>query len=162
MQYLDMESERLMTQKTLALLHQQRTDLQDQLIALSSGSGSGHARSGYHDAAGIEHDKNLLQSRLDQIGDLGGVKIIEPREEVDRIDVGNRVTVNYGEEDIETIYLLGPDDASYLKDLGTIASYESPLGKAIRGKKTGETAELRLSGGRSIDVRIVSIQAGEF
>ncbi len=70
---------------------------------------------------------------------LRHAKIIEaPRGEGDTIALGSRVTVREeGAEDVETYYIVGFAEAD--PRAGKISN-ESPLGKALLGKRAGEKA----------------------
>ena len=54
------------------------------------------------------------------------------------------------------------DDAVYRKDIGTITSTDSPLGRAILGRSMGETAEVRINQKNSFKVKILEVLPGEF
>ncbi len=70
----------------------------------------------------------------------------------------DRVTIEYVEDgDTETITLMTTlrEDA-----LNGIISKESPLGKAVMGRRVGETAAVRVDGGSSYTVKILKIEKG--
>lgn len=71
----------------------------------------------------------------------------------------DRVTLEYVEDgDTETITLMTTlrEDAVH-----GIISKESPLGKAVMGRRVGETARVHVSDGSSYTVRILKIEKGQ-
>jgi len=155
--------ERLMTQGTLNGLRVLETQLEEkirQMVAENSGQGSDP-----NDDAGAGHALDLARGSLQKIGDLAGVGIITPRKDTDVIDYGNKVILNFkcGSEDIEdTIHLLSADDVVYRKDLGMVTSADSPLEKAIFGKKAGDIVKISLGEGKTTIVTIKDILPGDF
>ena len=70
----------------------------------------------------------------------------------------DRVTIEYVEDgDTETITLMTTlrEDA-----LNGIISKESPLGKAVMGRRVGETATVRVDGETSYTVKLLKIEKG--
>lgn len=152
--------ERLMTSATLEDLRAKKADLERQIREMGAG-GSGHQRASLHDSAGVENQLNLARGTLLNIGDLSGAGVILPRNEVDSIGLGNRVRLQF-EDGEETVYLLGRDDAIYRKDLGVVTSEDSPLGKAILGKRVGESAMVQINPKKSFGVTIAEVLPGDF
>ncbi len=71
----------------------------------------------------------------------------------------DRVTIEYVEDgDTETITLMTTlrEDA-----LNGIISKESPLGKAVMGRRVGDTATVRVDGEDSYTIRILEIEKGK-
>lgn len=155
-----MASERLMTQKTLDDLRAQKTQLEEEIRRMGAES-SGHQRASIHDDASAENTLNLARGSLLKIGDLSEVGIILPRKDTKDIDRGNKVKLEFDDGE-ETIYLLGSDDAVHRKDLGTVTSTDSPLGGAIRGRKAGDTVEVRLRPGQTMKVKVKDVLPGDF
>ena len=152
--------ERLMTGKTLRELQTRKSELEKQVREMGM-EGSGHQRASLHDDAASENELNMARGTLLNIGELSGTQIVQPRNETDNAGLGNKVRLQF-EDGEETIYLLGRDDAVYRKDLGTITSTDSPLGKAILGRSVGETTEVRVNPKSSFQVKILEILPGEF
>ena len=70
----------------------------------------------------------------------------------------DRVTIEYVEDgDTETITLMTTlrEDA-----INGIISKESPLGKAVMGRRVGETATVRVDGGNSYTIKVLKIEKG--
>ncbi len=151
-----------MTQKTLELLRTDQQKAQAEVSSIGAEADGGHARAGFHDNAGLEHHRNTMQAEIQRIGDLSTAVIIEPRENIDKIGLGNQVTLRFIEEGVnETVYFLGPDDVINLKDLGDIVSPLSPLGSAIHGRSIGETVSFCVNDAQ-VQVKILNIEAGNF
>jgi transcription elongation factor GreA len=76
----------------------------------------------------------------------------------DTVGVGSRVTVRWGEGEEETYTVVGPPEVS--PRAGRI-SYESPVGRALIGRRTGEQVTVATAGGPSrIEVVTVGQSAG--
>lgn len=153
--------ERLMTQTTLDRLKAKKAILQ-QNIRNTGQESSGHHRASLHDDASAENELNLARGYLGNIGELTEVLIIKPRKEVEDVGLGNKVLLKYGDGEKETVHFLGDDDARFRQDLGVVTSRESPLGRAIFGKKRGETAKVRLNPEESLEVEVLDILPGDF
>lgn len=69
------------------------------------------------------------------------------------VGVGSCVTVRWGEGEEETYTLVGPPEASPRS--GRI-SYESPVGRALIGRRTGEQITVTTAGGPS-HLRVVTV-----
>ena len=70
----------------------------------------------------------------------------------------DRVTIEYVEDgDTETITLMTTlrEDA-----INGISSKESPLGKAVMGRRVGETATVRVDGENSYTIKVLEIEKG--
>ncbi len=79
----------------------------------------------------------LIYQRIEEIE-----RLLQRAEPVDRrqmvpgtVGVGSAVTVKWGEGDEETFMLVGPPEVS-LRD--SRISYESPVGRALVGRKAGD------------------------
>lgn len=156
-------AERQMTRKTLEIMKARRADVEKKLAQMGSESTDGDSRAGYHDDAGFQNDINRVRGELGRVGNIDSVEIIEPRNETSDVGIGNKVMAKFVEDnETETIYLLGEDDVIRRTDLaGTIVSAQSPLGKAILGKRQDETVEVNGSPDK-IHVTILRIERGDF
>lgn len=101
--------------------------------------------------------KNQNESRIRYLERmLKNATIIEDHSSDDQIGINTIVTLYFPEDDMEETYkLVTSIRSSSLRDM---VSIESPLGKAIRGKKVGETATVVVDPSYSYDVVIRSIQ----
>ena len=101
--------------------------------------------------------KNQNESRIRYLERmLKNATIIEDHSSDDQIGINTIVTLYFPEDDMEETYkLVTSIRSSSLRDM---VSIESPLGKAIRGKKVGETATVVVDPSYSYDVVIRRIQ----
>lgn len=130
---------------------------------LSIGEAAG-SESDWHDNAAFDYanmEYSLKSANLTRLTKkLRDVEIIPPRQQTDRVGIGNTVVIKFEvEPEDETFTILGPDDSG--KKEGWV-SYLSPLGKSLIGKVVGETAEYSLGKERVTRIRIVSILPGNF
>jgi|SRR5581483_815606 len=81
-------------------------------------------------------------------------QIIEPRRETETVGIGNKVTVQFSDGSQLTLTLLGSEDGATRDEW---LSCDTPIGKAILGKKAGD--EVELESGR---IKILAILPGDF
>ena len=89
---------------------------------------------------------------------IATAKVIEADAREGVAGLFDRVTIEYVEDgDTETSTLMTTlrEDA-----LNGIISKESPLGKAVMGRRVGETAQVRVDGENSYTIRILKIEKG--
>ena len=89
---------------------------------------------------------------------IATAKVIESDTRQDVASLFDRVTIEYVEDgDTETITLMTTlrEDA-----LNGIISKESPLGKAVMGRRVGETATVRVDGENSYTIKVLEIEKG--
>jgi transcription elongation factor GreA len=84
---------------------------------------------------------------------LSNAKLIDQQAPADYVRLGARVTVVDGEGEEETYQLVGPQEADPRKRL---ISNESPIGRALMGKKVGEDTTVVAPDG-SFNLHIVAI-----
>ena len=93
-----------------------------------------------------KNEQGKLYSRIAELEEiLSNYTIIEEAEHLDTVHVGNSVVVEdmeFGEE--ETYAIVGSQEAD---PMHRIISEESPFGKALLGKKEGDTAEVEAPNG---------------
>ena len=102
------------------------------------------------------NEQSFVEGRIMQLEALlSGVIIIEesdvPR---DTVGLGSRITVAEGDGPAETYHLVGSAEADPMR--GKVSN-ESPLGRALLGRKVGETAEVDAPDG-VLEFRIVKIE----
>lgn len=104
--------------------------------------------------------KNKNESRirfLDRM--IRTATVIDDEAAADEASVGDKVTVKYEEDDFEDTYTLvttmGADS------LNNLISIESPIGKALRGKKAGDRVKVTLSKNDEFYVTIISVEKGQ-
>ena len=107
----------------------------------------------YHAA---KREKNQNESRIRYLENmLKGAVVVSDKSETGVVGMINTVTVYIPEDDETEVYkIVTSIRGNSLK--GKI-SIESPMGKAIMGKKVGETAIVHVDDSYSYEVQIVSI-----
>lgn len=102
-------------------------------------------------------DKNQNESRIRYLERmLKNATIIEDNSREDEVGINSIVTLYIPDDDCEETYkLVTSIRSSSLRDM---VSIESPLGKAIRGKKVGDTVTVTVDSSFSYDVVIRSIE----
>lgn len=115
-------------------------------------------------------DKDFINSRIVEIESLiENVEIIKEESKKwgkgdKMVDYGNKVTIDVEGDGKYVVTIVGSwetamdfDNALKVQKDGIKISFESPMGMAIKGKKIGEIARMRLAGGKK-EVKIVDIQ----
>ncbi len=106
----------------------------------------------YHVA---KEDQAFLEGRILELQEvLRRAVIIREVGPSDTVQLGSRVTVQEDGQDPETFFLVGAQEASPRE--GKISN-ESPIGKALLGRKIGETASAVTPAGE-ISFRILKIE----
>ncbi|MFI3237134.1 MAG: transcription elongation factor GreA [Lachnospiraceae bacterium] len=107
-------------------------------------------------AAKREKNKNESRIRyLDRM--LRTARIVEDATQLDEVGLEKTVTVYFEEDDEEEVYrIVTPIRCNSLE--GKV-SIESPIGKALMGRKVGETVRVALPSGGGYSLRILAIEA---
>jgi transcription elongation factor GreA len=107
----------------------------------------------YHKA---KEDQGFLEGRIQELEHLlsNATVVVAGAGPKDVVSVGNRVTVQEGESEPEVFHLVGAKEAD--PRLGKISN-ESPFGRALMDRKTGETVEAETPGG-IIKLKILKIE----
>lgn len=110
------------------------------------GSGADHAESAEH--AEAKAQLAMLHERVAGLRELlGRVQLISDEKPIDRIGLGARVVLFLEDEREEVSYrLVGTIEAD---PLAGQLSAQSPLGRALLGKKVGQRVRWSLPGGRT-------------
>jgi transcription elongation factor GreA len=103
-----------------------------------------------------KEEQGFLEGRIQELTSiLSNVAIIEENvASREKVDIGARVTIQEEDFDPETFQLVGPKEADPRNNR---ISHESPIGRALLGKKTGETAIAETPNG-SIIFKILKIE----
>jgi len=102
-----------------------------------------------------KEDQAFLEGRIQELEYvLREAIIIEAQEQNDVVQIGSTVKISYAESEPETYQIVGVTEANPRE--GKI-SHESPIGKALVGKRVGETSFVQTPGGES-ELRILKIQ----
>ena len=129
-----------------------RVDLARRLrVAIQQGDLSENA-----DYIATKEEQGFLEGRIIELESiLREVSIIDDtKKSRDMVEIGATVTIQEGDYDPETYYVVGPNEANPRE--GRI-SHESPIGRALMGKKVGDTATASTPGG-SIDFKVLEIK----
>ena len=150
--YLTPEGKEKLEKELNELKTEGRRKLAERLkSAISMGDLSENAD--YHKA---KEDQSFLEGRIQEIeSTLYNSEVIETQTNYDKVDVGAKVTIKEGGYEPETYHLVGRNEANPSE--GRI-SHESPIGKAIRGHKEGETVKVELPNGEIIEIKILTIE----
>ena len=108
----------------------------------------------YHAAKKV---KNQNESRIRYLERMiRTAKVISEDSAEDEVGINNTVTVEFIEDrTVETYKIVTTVRGNSLENL---ISNESPLGKALLGKKEGDTAHVRVNDSVGYDVKIVKIE----
>lgn len=108
----------------------------------------------YHAA---KKDKNRNESRIRYLERmLKTAQIIDDNSKEDEVGLNNTITVYFEEDDMEETYKLVTSVRG--NSLGGYISIESPMGKALLGKKQGDRVFIEVSPGNGYYVVIRNIQ----
>lgn len=139
------------------------SNLKKLLLSIGEAGGS----SDWHDNAALDQAHRDTETATYSVAVLTSllrqVYIVEPRQDIRDVGVGNTIVVSYQGEDEEKYTLLGEADVK--AGIPGRLSVESPLGQAIQGKKKGETVTIMVNDGtRRIENKYVikDILPGDF
>jgi transcription elongation factor GreA len=120
-----------------------------------TGSSDDYDSSGLEDA---KREKARLEQRIDNLEDQLERAVIIEEHAKDQVDLGCCVTLHDSstEEDFE-VQIVAPVEAGVLEGEIPRISDESPLGKAVLGRKVGETFTVTI-GNRVTEYTILSIR----
>ncbi len=149
--YLTQEGETKLRKELEELTGPRREELAKRLrIAIQQGDLSENA-----DYIATKEEQGFLEGRIQEIEALlRHVVRIEEGGQRDAVDIGAHVTIQEGDDPPERYYLVGSNEANPRE--GRI-SQESPIGKALMGKKEGEIAEVDAPGGK-IKLKVLKIE----
>jgi transcription elongation factor GreA len=140
-QYLTPEGEAKLKAELADLTGPRREELAKRLrSAIQMGDLSENAD--YHKA---KEDQAFLEGRILEIEAVLRNAVIIEKKQSDVVDVGATVTIQEGDFDPETFYMVGAKEADPRN--GRISN-ESPIGSALMGHKVGETVEAQTPGGK--------------
>lgn len=108
----------------------------------------------YHAAKKV---KNQNESRIRYLERMiRTARVISEDSAEDEVGINNTVTVEFGDDQtVETYRIVTTVRGNSLENM---ISNESPLGKALLGKKEGDTAHVQVSETVGYDVRILKIE----
>jgi len=101
-----------------------------------------------------KNEQAFVEGRIQELEYvLANARVVE-RLPSDEVNIGSQVTVAYDDGSEETYTVVGAAEASPREGL---ISNESPLGKALMGRKAGETVEVQAPDG-TFRVKILKIE----
>jgi transcription elongation factor GreA len=107
----------------------------------------------YHKA---KEDQGFLEGRIQEIeAVLYNAEVITTQAKYNEVAVGAQITIKEADYPPETYHLVGSQEAN--PQQGKI-SHESPIGKALIGRKVGDVVTAILPNGNSIELEILSIE----
>jgi transcription elongation factor GreA len=100
------------------------------------------------DYISAKEEQGFLEGRIQQLEKmLRRATVIEHNAAGDQVTLGSRVTViEHSSGEVETFRIVGPAEADPLQ--GTI-SYESPVGRALLGRRVGEQVCVKVPAGET-------------
>jgi transcription elongation factor GreA len=148
--YLTSEGEAKLNAELVELKGPKREEIAKRLhSAIQMGDLSENAD--YHKA---KEDQGFLEGRIQEIEYLlRNVVLIEKNVDKEFVGVGNHVTIQEGDEPLETYHVVGAKEADPRN--GKISN-ESPIGRAVMNHKVGEVVEADTPGGK-IRIKIIKI-----
>jgi transcription elongation factor GreA len=148
--YLTSEGEAKLKAELIELKGPKREEIAKRLhSAIQMGDLSENAD--YHKA---KEDQGFLEGRIQEIEYLlRNVVLIEKNVDKEFVGVGNHVTIQEGDEPLETYHVVGAKEADPRN--GKISN-ESPIGRAVMNHRVGEVVEADTPGGK-IRIKIIKI-----
>jgi transcription elongation factor GreA len=154
-----MNNEYLITKEGLKKLKEELEDMKtrqrDELskrlrFAIQQGDLSENAD--YHKA---KEDQAFLEGKIREYEEtVAGAKIIDGSNNNGVIDVGSHITIQEGSYPEERYHMVGAREANPME--GRISN-ESPIGKALLGRKAGDTVTVATPGGE-MELKILSVE----
>ena len=128
-------------------------------IAEARAEGDPSENGGYHAAREEQGQAEARIRQLEQM--LREAKVGEAPSTPDEVVPGSKVTVAYsGDEDDTETFLLGSREVMGIDDSVDVSVYspQAPLGGAVVGHHTGETVSYKAPNGKTIEVKILSVE----
>ncbi len=103
-----------------------------------------------------KEDQGFLEGRIQELTQiLSNVQIIEEKRSIAGIaDIGSRVTIQEGDFEEETYFIVGPKEAD---PVNYRISHESPIGRAMLSRRVGDTITAETPNG-TIRFKILKIE----
>jgi len=137
-------------------LHQKRTELMPELLEEVKRTRAFGDLSENYEYKAAKQALNRCKGRIRYLeGMIATAIIIDDSSNEGEIGLFDKVTIEYddGEKQLLSIVTTVRTDP-----LNGLISREAPLGKALLGKKTGQTVHVSLDNGGGYDVKILSIE----
>lgn len=108
----------------------------------------------YHAAKKVKNQNESRIRYLDRM--IRTAKVISEESAVDEVGINNTVTVQFMEDGTEETYRIVTTVRG--NSLEGLISNESPLGKALLGKKVGDIAHVQVNDAVGYDVKIIRLE----
>ncbi len=112
-----------------------------------------------YDDTGLEEakrEKTLIEDRLDDLEDQLSRAVVIEAHEMDAVDLGATVELKDASGDTFSVQVVAPVEAGVLEGDVPHISDESPMGKALIGRKVGDEIDV-VTGEKSVRYTVVSI-----
>ncbi len=108
------------------------------------------------DYTAAKEEQGFLEGRIQELDAILSHTIIidDMKKDISQVNIGDHVTIQEDDFPEETYHLVGPKEADPKK--GRI-SHESPIGKALLGRRVGDVVSAETPGG-SIQLKITRIE----
>jgi transcription elongation factor GreA len=151
-QYLTVEGVQQLREELEQLVGPKREELAKRLkSAIEMGDLSENA-----EYIAIKEEQGFVEGRIQELqAILRNAVIIEQNGDgYDNVDIGAKVTIQEGDAPPEVYHLVGSQEAS--PSNGRISN-ESPIGKALMGKKVGDQVVVKTPGG-TLEFKVLNIE----
>ncbi len=147
-----------MTQETKERLERELSRAKDEVLAAGHRAGEAAKQGDLRENSGYELARDEQSAARAQVlmlkQSLLQPQIIEPRQETDHVEVGNKLTIQFEDGSQLDLTLLGSEDGG-TKD--SWLSCDTPIGQGVLGKKPGD--EITLESGK---IKILKVGPGDF
>ncbi len=131
----------------------ERLDEATRILRELSGTSDDYDDTGLEEA---KREKAIIEDRLDDLEDQLSRAVVIEAHEMDAVELGAVVQLQDEEGDSFEVQVVAPVEAGVLEGDVPHISDESPMGKALIGRKVGEKVEV-VTGERSASYKVVAI-----
>jgi transcription elongation factor GreA len=131
----------------------ERLDEATRILRELSGSSDDYDDTGLEEA---KREKTLIEDRLDDLEDQLSRAVVIEAHEMDAVDLGATVELEDASGERFSVQVVAPVEAGVLEGDVPHISDESPMGKALIGRKVGDAVDV-VTGDKSVRYTLVSI-----
>jgi transcription elongation factor GreA len=131
----------------------ERLDEATRILRELSGTSDDYDDTGLEEA---KREKILIEDRLDDLEDQLSRAVVIEAHEMDAVDLGATVELKDASGDTFSVQVVAPVEAGVLEGDVPHISDESPMGKALIGRKVGDEFDV-VTGEKSVRYTVVSI-----
>ena len=132
----------------------ERLDEATRILRELSGTSDDYDDTGLEEA---KREKAVIEDRLDELEDQLSRAVVIEAHESDTVELGSIVELEEAPGDTFAVQVVAPVEAGVLEGDVPHISDESPMGKALIGRKTGEDVKVT-TGERTAQYKIVAIR----